>query len=230
MIARFVGGVAAVFLVGFLTAIEMHPLTLPVAEPERTSDVPAPATTPTAPSAATPDVCERSRELVEAASDAPFAAREITRLPEVLPAGIGLRVRSVEQTLLPDAASLGRRSIWEAELEGDGFVRGVVRAWDLGDGRTVSVSVYEFETADGAFDFERFAVLDQSCLRARDVFTVEGVEGGTGVQVSWADGTESEQVSFVRGARRYLANVRGPAAPDRSLIVSVARALDRTAG
>lgn len=176
-------------------------------------------------------ICRETDRLLDAAESDPLGdPSRIERLETLVPDGIGRIFEPVGDTRIPGAVTIGesRGPVWLKELQADGFRRGLIRGWDLPDGAIAQVQVYEFATPEGALAFQRFAV-GGSCAASRDVFAPRSVARAVGLQIWWADGDESEQVSFVRGTRRYLANVRAPTVPDRELVLRLTARLSETA-
>lgn len=176
-------------------------------------------------------ICRETDRLLDAAESEPLGdPSRIDRLETLAPVEIGRGFEPVGDTRIPGAVTIGdsRGPVWLAELQEDGFRRGLIRSWDLPDGAIAQVQVYEFDTPEGALAFQRFAV-GGSCGASRDVFEPRGVAQAVGLQIWWADGDESEQVSFVRGTRRYLANVRAPIVPERALVLRITARLSETA-
>jgi hypothetical protein len=177
-------------------------------------------------------ICSETDRLLRAAEAEPVGEDSgVGPLETLVPTRIGGSFVLLGQQRIPDAETIAdeRGPVWLAELLRDGFRHGLIRAWQLPGETTASVHVYEFATRDGALAFQRFALEDQSCPYSHDVFVVDGMSGTIGLQIYWADGTESEQVSFVLGSRRYLANVRGPVIPERALVLRLSERLSRTA-
>lgn len=175
-------------------------------------------------------ICRQTDRLLDAAESEPLGEpTRIDRLEDLVPTEVGRIFEPVGDTRIPGAVTIGesRGPIWRAELDEDGFRRGLIRTWDLPNG-IAQVQVYEFATQEGALAFQRFAV-GGSCGASRDVFAPKSVARSTGLQIWWADGDESEQVSFVRGTRRYLANVRASTVPDRDLVLRLTAHLSKTA-
>ena len=177
-------------------------------------------------------ICSETDRLLGAAEAEPVGdAARVGSLKELAPTRIGPTFKLLGDHRIPDAQTIGNDSglVWLAELEEDEFRHGLIRAWQLPRRTTASVHIYEFATREGALAFQRFALEDESCPNSHDVFEVDRLSGTIGLQIYWADGTESEQVSFVRGSRRYLANVRGPVIPERARILRLTKRLSRTA-
>jgi hypothetical protein len=176
-------------------------------------------------------ICVETDRLLDQAESEPLGdPSRIDRLETLAPVDIGRDFAPVGDTRIPGAVTIGesRGPVWLAELQEDGFRRGLIRNWDLPDGAIAQVQVYEFATPQGALAFQRFAV-GGSCGASRDVFAPRSVARAVGLQIWWADGDESEQVSFVRGTRRYLATVRAPIVPDRELVLRLTARLSETA-
>jgi hypothetical protein len=177
-------------------------------------------------------VCSETDRLLRAAEAEPVGdAARVGPLKELAPTRIGPTFKLLGERRIPDAEAIGndRGLVWLAELQEDGFQHGLLRVWHLPRRTTASIHIYEFATPEGALAFQRFALEDESCPYSHDVFEVDRLSGTIGLQIYWADGTESEQISFVRGSRRYLANVRGPTIPERSLVLRLTERLSRTA-
>jgi hypothetical protein len=177
-------------------------------------------------------VCEETDRLLDLAEDDPVAELgPVSDLRTVLPSNVGPAFEFLSEEEILDAQAIGeeRGPLWLAELREDGFRRRMTRAWSRIDGTTAMVQVYEFETSADALAFQRFALEEQSCPYSYDIFQVSDVRHSVGLQIAWADDTESEQVSFVLGPRRYLASVRAGSVPDRALILELTRRLSDTA-
>ena len=94
-------------------------------------------------------------------------------------------------------------------FEGHGYVAGYLRTWHSGQssstpsGGVALAYVQEFASTDDAiaFDEESWA---RACDRAAATFTVSGVDGATGVSLRDAGAQVDEEVTFVRGPRRYI--------------------------
>ena len=71
----------------------------------------------------------------------------------------------------------------------------------------LQVGVLQFASHADAMEFQDW-IIYASCPNASAAFPVEATEGSVGLALRWSDGDFSEQVSFVRGSRRYLAAVR----------------------
>jgi hypothetical protein len=222
LIARFVGGIAVIFVLAGLTALESHPIELPlgVHEPSNGGGF-----------GSSVDACVRIRGLLDEAGSSRHASGPAEDLADLVPEEPG--IASADHGLgqrLRRPRNVGSVPGWDAELERDGFVRGYLRTWSLGARAGASIEISEFEDADGTFAFERFWILDSTCAAVREVFTVDGVSGDIGVRIAWTDGSTSEQVAFVRGARLFVATIRGPGRPDRSQIEALALAATYAAG
>jgi hypothetical protein len=178
----------------------------------------------------TPICAETDRLLALTESDPVGASPFVASLDALVPTDVGDPFVPVGDEWIPDAETLGRLRgpVWLAELRADGFERGFIREWRVRK-TSASIWVYQFATPQGALAFQRFALEDQSCPYSTDVFQVDGVNGAIGHQILWADGTESDQVAFVRGSRRYLVNVRGPRIPERELVLTLTEQVNATA-
>jgi pimeloyl-ACP methyl ester carboxylesterase len=104
-----------------------------------------------------------------------------------------------------------RRNLQETPemVEEHGFVAGYERRWTSGakrtmDGADVRIDVYEFASASDALAFdEKSAENPNFCTYVKRTFVVPSVPGATGMH-SDAECAVCLQVSFVRGARRYV--------------------------
>lgn len=169
--------------------------------------------------------CARTDDLLrraEATSDA--APSSPSDLRTLLPSSLGEGYRDAGEQVVHDAATIGRErgDAWRVQLQEAGFVAGYRRWWfRLPSGPMIGLQVFDFRTHAGALTFQHW-IVHASCTSSSDVFTLDEVAGGIGQHIEWSDGSQSDQISFVRGTRRYLVSVHGNVSPDRALIVEIA--------
>ena len=180
------------------------------------------------------DICRRTRlalATAERQTAAPGSAA-VADLADLLPSSTTL-----PSTALPDqrwttpsqmAAGRDDAADWVSNLQRDGFRRGLFRQWALSGGGTLQAEVLQFPSHGDALAFQDW-VIGGSCTNASDVFAVAGDPTAVGLRIDWPGGDISDQVSFVRGSRRYLAGVRMGDAPDRDLVLSIERDVAGTA-
>jgi hypothetical protein len=177
------------------------------------------------------EVCNRTDALLRAAEGRPDHAAEMpSRLDVLLPTSIGPSYRAAGEEHVADARQVGRErgEEWSEELLRDRFVGGYRRWWQAPTGHIVIVQVFDFETHEGALAFQRWIVY-ASCTSSDEAFALAAVPGGIGQHIGWSNGDESDQISFVRGTRRYLVGVRGATSPPRVTLVHAVDAAMRTA-
>jgi hypothetical protein len=177
------------------------------------------------------EVCNRTRVLLRTAEARPDHADELpNRLDVVLPTSMGPSYRAAGEERVGDAAQVGRErgEQWSEELLRDRFVGGYRRWWQAPTGHIVLVQVFDFETHEGALTFQHWIVYG-SCTSSDEAFASAAVPGGIGQHIGWSNGDESDQISFVRGTRRYLVGVRGTTSPPRALLVHAVHVVIRTA-
>jgi hypothetical protein len=108
-----------------------------------------------------------------------------------------------EGPLTPEQIAGSRRdpAAWLEALRRDGFND----AWVQHLQSTVGLEeqVFQFRSHQGALDFQAWA-MHSSCGFSTRVFTIDGVSSTVGMAVNNPGGTVYQQVSFVRGTRRYL--------------------------
>jgi hypothetical protein len=102
------------------------------------------------------------------------------------------------------AEARGVAPYYLAELNKLSFKGAYRRSYSL-DGTPAMVEVVEFQTAEDALNFQTFAI-GMGCQFANGAFEVD-VPQSIGLQVRSNPTTIVEQVSFVRGSRRYYAQV-----------------------
>jgi hypothetical protein len=171
------------------------------------------------------DVCARTRELLDQAATATQpTSPPIDDLTQVLPS-----VTTVPSTPYPDnpwptpALVAGGRpdaDVWIGQLTRDGYQNGLWRQWQSDAGGVLQVEVLQFDSHAHAIDFQDW-IIYASCSNADDVFAAPDVPGSIGLRLIWSNGDISEQVSFVRGSRRYLAAFRAGSIPPRSTVLSL---------
>lgn len=149
-----------------------------------------------------------------------------SRFPARSPQGGGPSERGFETTA---QVAQGEKdpAAWAAAFSRYGMQGAWVRAW-----RSPAQLEMIYLLADHreALAFQRWAG-DFSCHYANVAYSVPGVPGSIGFQIRWASGGFSDQVSFVRGPRRYLVVVPSKVAPRHpNLVVELAREANRAAG
>jgi hypothetical protein len=177
------------------------------------------------------EVCNRTDALLRAAEGRPDHAAEIpNRLPLLVPMSMGPSYRAVGDEHVADARQVGRErgEEWSEQLLRDRFVAGYRRWWQAPTGESVLVQVFDFETHEGALAFQHWIVFG-SCTSSDEAFALASVPGGIGQHIGWSNGDESDQISFVRGTRRYLVGVRGATSPPRTILVHAVGVVMRTA-
>lgn len=121
------------------------------------------------------------------------------------------------------ASSKGNPPLYRDALGKLGFQRAYARYWGF-NGAQASAEVVEFASPRAARVFHTFATW-VACPGANEAFRVAGVEEGVGLEVRYGEMT-IEQVSFVRGSRRYyVALWMFPNFQERSRTVAFARAV-----
>jgi hypothetical protein len=110
-----------------------------------------------------------------------------------------------------------------------GYVGGYRRDWASG-GRILTVFAYQFASARDADAFDVYAN-ESACPYALQSFMFADLAGATGLRVRTSDGGDAEQVSFVRGTRRFLAGITfGGPLPGHDDVHTLARAEAAIAG
>jgi hypothetical protein len=170
------------------------------------------------------DVCPRTRELLDQASSAAAThLPPVGDLTELLPTATTTPSIPYPDTLWPTPADVadGRSdpASWVTELTQDGYKGGVWRECGSDTGR-LQVEVLQFDSHAHAIGFQDW-IIYASCPNATEAFAVPGVPGSIGLRLLWPSGDISDQVSFVRGSRRYLAAVRAGSAPARATVLSL---------
>ncbi len=183
-------------------------------------DVPPPPPRPVHPCATAEALQARAQSLPQPRSR-PF----LRLLPNVAPPQFGT---DGTYTLdLNEAASTrtGREGVWRHRLRGLGFRRGYVATWRRGL-EFVKVEVFEFGSPDSALGLQAWTN-GLNCPFANEAFQVPEVAGSIGFQVRWEGGFANDQVSFVRGPRRYVVIVGNGSnsPPPRAMIADAVRKL-----
>lgn len=105
---------------------------------------------------------------------------------------------------------------------------GYARVWTKG-AVTALAHVFQFSSRGNAVAFETYASR-YACEFSTEAFSITEVPGSIGLRIRYRDGTIADQLSFVRGERRYLVSLRSPARPAmRPEIVQFARQQDAVA-
>jgi hypothetical protein len=106
------------------------------------------------------------------------------------------------------------------QLAAAGFVAGHMRAWYAADGRGIQADVFEFETPEGAAEYQA-AVTRHACRYANEAFRAP--MSGIGLQVRYGTGDPIvEQISWIAGNRRYLVQVSERSVPpDHGRILAI---------
>lgn len=114
------------------------------------------------------------------------------------------------------------------QLEIHGFREAFHREFRTDDGSVISSTVYEFSTVPNAVDFQAYANR-YACVFANEAFAGPAPHDGVGLQIRYGNPDQIvEQVSWVRGPRRYviaLGFLGRP--PDHSAIMRLAEAAIR---
>jgi len=134
----------------------------------------------------------------------------ILRLPDTLlrspPKGIGFDgvAPSADSFMTLQQAADTRRDPAEGErvLRRYGYVGGYRRDWSS-NGRLMSVFAYQFSSAGNAQAFDVYAA-ESVCPYGTETFTFSDLSGATGLRLRTLTGGIAEQVSFVRGTRRFV--------------------------
>jgi hypothetical protein len=180
-------------------------------------------------------VCSATRRLLATAAAQPSKGG-----PSTTPSELGSYLpvtTTARSTLYPDISwsspqemAEGRSGAgdWVSHLTDDGFRGGIFRQWQADEGWILQAEVLQFPDHAHALAFQDW-IVSASCLNARGAFTVEGVSGSVGLRLYWENGDISEQVSFVRGSRRYLAAIRAGVIPPRNDVLSVTSDVAATA-
>lgn len=89
-----------------------------------------------------------------------------------------------------------------------GYVRGWTssQSWQTPDGWAVVLWVWELASVNDAVAFDEES-LRNGCQQTRSTFTVPGVRGATGISLRHTGSPVAEEMSFVRGPRRYVVSL-----------------------
>ena len=172
------------------------------------------------------DLCDGTRRMLDLAHAEPVGGNDRSRVPlsETLP-----EVTRAPSTRFPDiiwdspqAVSAGREqaATWVSTLEAADFRTGMFRQWHADNGGLLQMEVMRFGSHRDALNFQDW-VIGTSCGNATDLFTVSSPPQAVGLQLIWAHGDRSDQVSFVVGSDRYLAAVVTSGPPPREMILSL---------
>lgn len=137
-------------------------------------------------------------------------------LPASLPPNIGPEWTLVEDVARDlDAAAESRRDPVEGrrQLAQAGYDQGWSRIWEDAEGEFVISYAYDFASPEGALDYDRYAN-EYVCQFSDSVFTLADVPDAIGQQIPYLEGTIAEQVTFVRGNRRYYIDLRQSEVPN----------------
>jgi hypothetical protein len=178
-------------------------------------------------------ICIATRSLLRRAEEAPSAyAGATSDLGSLLPDGTTVASTPYPDVQWPTPAAVanGRSdaSVWIAELTHDHYERGLWREWQATTGGLLQTEVLQFDSHVDALAFQDW-VISGSCFSATDVFGALSVQEGIGLRLNWPNGDVSDQVSFVRGSRRYLAAFRAGSPPPRAVVLSLCADLARVA-
>ena len=91
----------------------------------------------------------------------------------------------------------GRRTLRKYEYQS-----GYFRAWASND-IVAGARVFQFSSPANAFAFHAYAAR-YACVFSNDAYTVPAIAGSIGLEIRYRDGRITDQISFVRGTRRYL--------------------------
>jgi hypothetical protein len=185
---------------------------------------------------ATLQICARTRTFLDTAGGEPDLGSQLggrNNLASFLRDETSLAVDGHYPDLVwrtPQEVAAGRsgESGWIEHLRATDFRRGIWRQWRAETGEVLQAEVLQFGSHTDAIAFQGWTIR-ASCPNATAVFTVDDVPGSIGLALRWAGGDASEQVSFVRGSRRYLAAVRTSSPPPRLMVLSVLHDLSATA-
>jgi hypothetical protein len=166
-------------------------------------------------------ICLQTHALLRQADVAP-GDRPEQELATLVPVSLGPAYALAGDAPIPNPETLARgrsdADAWVQELNRDGFERGLERFWNHSSGFVALSQVLQFSTHRGAIAFQEW-IIGGSCYNSHDVFRSDAAPGSIGLQIWWSNGDRSEQVSFVRGPRRYLISIRGATIPPRSLVI-----------
>ena len=148
--------------------------------------------------------------LVDRSAPATVDQLALIHVPDALlskaPAGIGFDgVPTTADTFMTlQQAAETRRDPAEGErvLRRYGYVGGYRRDW-MSNGRLMSVFAYQFSSARNAQAFDVYAN-ESVCPYGTETFNFPDLPGATGLRLRTATGGIAEQMSFVRGARRFV--------------------------
>lgn len=178
----------------------------------------------------------RCDELVALGSDDPFVEASARDVEDTIPAGyeppFGFFLRTDGPLDLEEAA-LGlppNKPTWVAALKTYEFRGGWARSWGQRNVKTLAVRIYELGDSNWARTFNEFAN-ETMCGYARDAYEVDDVEGTIGMRIVHRDGVLTEQVSFVRGHRRYVVLMASydHDEVDRRVVIDLVREIDALA-
>ncbi|MGH2756889.1 MAG: hypothetical protein ACRDI3_03785 [Actinomycetota bacterium] len=127
----------------------------------------------------------------------------VERLPSGMHVWDEAFLRTVEQAADDKSAS----GMWREKLAALGYVDGYFIEY-MGPDSILKIEVYEFSTHQSALELQDWTN-GLNCEYSNDVFTAPDVAGSIGFQVRWPTNGfvgphTNDQVSFVRGRRRYL--------------------------
>jgi hypothetical protein len=166
-------------------------------------------------------ICRQTYALLRQADVAP-GDRPEEELALLVPDTLGPAYALAGDVPIPNPETLARgrsdADEWVQELNRDGFERGLQRFWNHSSGFVALSQVLQFSTHSGAIAFQEW-IIGGSCYNSHEVFRSDAAPGSIGLQIWWSNGDRSEQVSFVRGPRRYLISIRGATVPPRSLVI-----------
>jgi hypothetical protein len=77
------------------------------------------------------------------------------------------------------------------------------RSWQVPDGAAVVVLVYEFGSVENAVAFDEESA-KRACQQTKNTFTLPTLRGELGLSIRDMNAPVTEEVTFVRGARRYV--------------------------
>jgi hypothetical protein len=177
--------------------------------------------------------CSSTRALLDdAAERTDDSAAHIEDLNALLPSTIGEGFTRIDDRPVPTAAVLaeGRRDpqYWLDEAAATGFQGGYEHWWDIDPGPIAEAAVLQFADHAGAVKYQDDLTYG-SCTSSRDSFPAPEVAGSVGLQIWWSDGDISEQVSFVRGSRRFIVSIRAGSTPPRSMVLEAVHEIALTA-
>jgi hypothetical protein len=153
--------------------------------------------------------CGRARHLIDQANeDLSGYFGQIKDLRTVYPPRDEVPVAvGDEHSLSAEQIASSRKDpdAWMTALRRSGFTSGWIQAYlsPLG----LNEQVFQFRSHEAALDFQAWATRF-SCGYTSHVFTVPNVPNTIGLEIRYRDLGTGEQVSFVRGARRYLIGIQ----------------------